>query len=91
MSKSIESHLSEDREFKPSKEFSKKARISSMAQYKRLHKESVEKPHIFWAREARELQWNKKWNKVLDWKAPYAKWFSGGKTNICVNLSLIHI
>ena len=37
MSKSIESLLSEDREFKPIKEFSNKARISSMAQYKRLH------------------------------------------------------
>ncbi|MBT8045053.1 MAG: acetate--CoA ligase [Verrucomicrobiae bacterium] len=91
MSNNIESHLSEDREFKPSKEFSKKARISSMAQYKRLHKESVEKPHIFWAREAKELHWDKKWGKVLDWKAPYAKWFVGGKTNICVNCVDRHV
>jgi len=91
MSNNIESHLSEDREFKPSKEFSKKARISSMAQYKRLHKESIEKPNIFWAREAKELQWDKKWSKVLDWKAPYAKWFVGGKTNICVNCVDRHV
>ena len=46
-----------------------------MAEYKRLHKESIEKPHVFWAREAKELHWDKKWSKVLDWKAPYAKWF----------------
>jgi acetyl-CoA synthetase len=91
MSKNIESHLSEDREFKPSKEFSKKARISSMSQYKRMHKESVEKPHVFWAREAKELQWSKKWGKVLDWKAPYAKWFVGGKTNVCVNCVDRHV
>ncbi len=91
MSKNIESHLSEDREFKPSKEFSKKARVSSVAQYKRMHKESVEKPHIFWAREANELGWAKKWSKVLDWKAPYAKWFVGGKTNICVNCVDRHV
>lgn len=91
MSKNIESHLSEDREFKPSKEFSKKARISSMAQYKRMYKESIEKPATFWAREAKELQWPKKWGKVLDWKAPYAKWFVGGKTNICVNCVDRHV
>ena len=57
MSKKIESHLTEDRVFKPSKEFSKKARISSMAQYRRMYKESIERPSVFWAREARELHW----------------------------------
>ena len=62
---------------KPSKEFSKKARISTMAQYKRMHKESIEKPNVFWGREAKELVWQKPWTKVLDWKAPNAKWFSG--------------
>ena len=91
MSNNIESHLSEDREFKPSKEFSRKARISSMAEYKRLYKESIEKPNTFWAREAKELRWDKKWTKVLDWKAPYAKWFVGGKTNICVNCVDRHV
>ena len=79
MSKKIESHLIEDRIFKPSKEFSKKARVSSMSQYRRMYKESIEKPSIFWAREARELHWQKRWNKVLDWKAPFAKWFTGAK------------
>lgn len=85
MSKKIESHLNEDRVFKPSKDFAKKARIKSMSQYKRMHKESIEKPHLFWAREAKELSWQKKWTKVLDWKAPYAKWFVGGKLNVCEN------
>ena len=56
-----------------------------MAQYRRMHQESIEKPHIFWAREAKELSWQKKWTKVLDWKAPYAKWFVGGKLNVCEN------
>ncbi len=85
MSRNIESHLSEDREFKPSKDFARKARISSMAQYKRMHKESIEKPHLFWAREAKELDWSKKWDKVLEWNAPDAKWFVGGKLNVCEN------
>lgn len=85
MSKTIESHLTEDRVFTPEKEFSAKARISSLAQYKKLFKESIEKPHLFWAREAKELLWHKPWGKVLDWKAPYAKWFVGGKLNVAEN------
>ncbi len=35
----------------------------------------------FWAKEANKLKWFEKWNKVLDWKKPYAKWFVGGKIN----------
>ncbi len=85
MSNKIESHLVEDRVFKPAKEFSAKARISSMTQYKRLWQESIDKPQIFWAREARELEWRTPWTKVLDWKAPDAKWFTGGKLNVCEN------
>ena len=85
MSKKIESHLSENRIFKPSREFSKKARVSSMAQYRRMYKESIDKPAAFWAREARELHWQKRWKKVLDWKPPFAKWFTGGRLNVCEN------
>ncbi len=85
MSKKIESHLIEERVFKPSKEFSKKARISSMAQYRRMYKESIEKPSVFWAREARELHWQKRWKKVLEWKPPFAKWFTGARLNVCEN------
>ena len=82
MSKNIETHLQEKRVFKPSKEFSKQARISSMAEYKRLYQESIDKPNTFWAKEAKELSWQKKWTKVLNWKAPFAEWFVGGKLNV---------
>ena len=81
----IESHLVENRVFKPAPTFSKKARIGSMAEYKRLHAESINKPDKFWSREAKELHWFKKWGKVLDWKIPYAKWFVGGKINAAQN------
>ncbi len=70
---------------KPSKEFAKHARIPSMAAYKKLYQESIDKPEKFWAREARELVWHKPWQKVLSWKAPNAKWFEGGKLNVCEN------
>lgn len=82
MSDNIETHLHEQRIFKPSKDFSKKARISSMAEYKKLYQESIDKPATFWGREAKELSWQKKWTQVLDWKPPFAKWFVGGKLNV---------
>ncbi len=85
MSKNIESHLHETRVFKPAKEFSKAARIGSMAEYKRLHKESISSPGKFWAREASELHWQKKWTKPLQWDPPFAKWFVGGKINAAEN------
>jgi acetyl-CoA synthetase len=85
MNSNIESHLVETRVFKPSPETSKGARIRSLAHYKRLHKESLENPERFWAREASELSWSKPWTKVLEWKCPSAKWFLGGKTNVAEN------
>jgi len=83
--------IDENTEFKPSKEFSKNARVSSMAQYKRMHKESIEKPNTFWAKEAKELKWQKAWDSVLEWKAPYAKWFHGAKLNVCENCVDRHV
>ena len=85
MSTNIESHLIEKRVFKPAKTFSKNARIKSLEQYRRMYRESIKSPEKFWAREARELVWNKPWEKVLEWKAPFAKWFVGGKLNLSEN------
>ena len=85
MSNNIESHLIENRVFKPAKEFVKKARVQSLAEYRKLWEESIKKPDKFWAREAKELTWNQKWTKVLDWKEPFAKWFVGGKLNVSEN------
>ncbi|MEY5025704.1 MAG: acetate--CoA ligase [Verrucomicrobiota bacterium] len=70
---------------KPSAEFSKKARISSLKKYQELWTESVQRPDRFWAREASELVWAQKWSKVLEWKEPFAKWFVGGKLNVSEN------
>ena len=71
--------------YQPAKEFSSKARISSMTQYRRLWRESIDQPEKFWAREAGELVWRQPWKEVLEWKAPEAKWFVGGKLNVCEN------
>jgi len=40
----------------------------------------------FWGKEAEELEWYQKWNKVLDdSNKPFYKWFVGAKTNIVHN------
>jgi acetyl-CoA synthetase len=85
MSSHIESTLVENRVFKPAKAFASKARIKSMAQYKKMWNESIKNPEKFFAREAKELTWQKPWKKVLDWKVPYAKWFVGGQLNVSEN------
>src|SRR5213079_786821 len=85
METNIESHLIEKRVFKPAKDFAKKARIKSLAQYRKMYGESIRRPDTFWAREAKELAWRKPWKKVLDWKAPFAKWFLGGQLNLSEN------
>ncbi|MBI3580368.1 MAG: acetate--CoA ligase, partial [Ignavibacteriales bacterium] len=46
---------------------------------------SIKNPEKFWAKVAGELDWFKKWNKVLEWKLPFAKWFVGGKINVSYN------
>ena len=82
---SNKSLLVENRVFKPDAAFVKKARISSMAQYKKMHAESLKHPDKFFGREAKELTWSKPFTKVLDWKCPNAKWFTGGKLNVSEN------
>jgi acetyl-CoA synthetase len=82
----ITSVMQEDRVFPPPKEFSKHAHITSLAQYRRLYKESTTSPEKFWAKRAKEeLIWFKPWKKTLEWNEPFAKWFSGGQTNVCYN------
>ena len=85
MAENIESHLVEKRVFKPAKNFAKGARIKSLEQYRRMYRESINRPEKFWAREASELVWQRRWKSVLKWKAPFAQWFAGGKLNVSEN------
>src|SRR5256886_17601444 len=85
MHDNIESHLMEKRFSKPPTQFSRNARIKSLAQYRRMYRESMRQPAKFWAREASELIWHNRWKKILEWKAPFAKWFVGGKLNVSEN------
>ena len=82
----ITSVSTESRVFKPSPEFSKRAHVKSLAEYRKLYNESIRSPETFWGKQAREeLVWFKPWKKVLQWKAPFAKWFVGGQLNVSYN------
>src|SRR5437879_13913094 len=85
MHDNIESHLKEKRVFKPAKDFAQKARIKNLAQYRRMYRESITQPDKLWSREAGELLWQKRWRKVLEWKAHFAKWFIGEKLDLSEN------
>ena len=69
-SQDIDSTLREDRVFPPPAEFSGKAHIKSLEAYEALYKRSIEDPEGFWAEAAGELDWFKKWDRVLEGTFP---------------------
>ena len=73
--------LTEDRVFEPPEEFRKNANINDPGIYERADAD----PEGFWADFAKELEWSRPWDTVLDWQPPDAKWFVGGKINASVN------
>ena len=81
----IESTLTETRIFLPPKEFSEQAHIKSFAEYEQIYDQAAENPEEFWASAAESLHWFKKWERVLEWNEPFAKWFVGGTLNISYN------
>src|SRR3989442_13150653 len=87
----IDSVLQEQRKFEPSAEFRRGAHIKSAEDYERIYRESVEEPEKFWGRVAEELHWFKKWDKVLEWNNPWAKWFTGGEINLSYNCLDRHV
>ena len=86
-SNTIETLLNESRHFPPSSEFSAQANINSQ--------EVVDEAHTdwqgWWATWAEKLTWDKKWDSVLQWEEPFAKWFDGGKLNASVQCLDRHV
>lgn len=70
-----------------------KLRIDSFSEYKKVYRESVEEPELFWAKVADDFIWHKKWDKTLEYSFEEAnfKWFSGGKLNITENVLDRHV
>ena len=77
----IDALLQEDRVFEPPADF----RAGAVAASESVYEEAAGDLEGFWARQAENLQWTKKWDSVLEWDPPWVKWFSGGRLNISVN------
>lgn len=63
------------------------SRITSFEHYQNQYKESIENPENFWAQQASEFVWKRKWDNVLKWnfEEPRVEWFVGGELNITEN------
>ena len=83
---SIENLSSESRTFAPSSEFAAQSN-AKVDLYAHADKDRL----AFWEEQASALQWEKKWDKALEWDAPFAKWFVGGKINATVNALDRHV
>jgi acetyl-CoA synthetase len=77
----------EQRRFPPSEEFKRAANVSDPA----IYTEAERDLEGFWARQAEQFVWSRKWDQVLEWEAPYAKWFVGGKLNLSENCLDRHV
>jgi len=56
-----------------------------------IYKKSLDDIEEFWDQEARKLEWDRAYDRVLDWDPPFAKWFPGGMLNashLCVDRHL---
>lgn len=83
----IEARMEDTKIYSPSEEFKKNANMNDPGIYK-YAEENYEK---FWEEQAENLHWFKKWDKVLEWNAPFAKWFVNGKINASYNCVDRHV
>ena len=86
VSDSIENLSVENRTFAPSADFAAQANVDATL-YAHADKDRL----AFWEEQASALQWEKKWDKALQWDSPFAKWFVGGKINATVNALDRHV
>ncbi|WP_404365717.1 propionate--CoA ligase [Corallococcus coralloides] len=57
-----------------------------MGSYLDFYRRSIEAPEAFWAEQARLIDWERPFDAVLDAsRPPFARWFVGGRTNLCHN------
>ena len=86
--RAIEEFYVENRTFPPSPAFVQEA----LTKDRSLYEEADADFKAFWARQARELlTWEKDFEMILEWKLPYAKWFSDGKLNVSYNCLDRHV
>src|SRR5688572_33425886 len=83
----LETFAREDRTLPPPPEFAAQANANDPGIYERAERDL----QGFWAEQAKALEWRKPFDAVLEWEAPYAKWFLGGELNISENCLDRHV
>jgi acetyl-CoA synthetase len=73
--------LREDRRFPPPESFVAQANASDPG----IRDRAEADPEAYWASWAEELDWFRKWDEVLEWTPPHARWFLGGQLNVAYN------
>jgi len=64
----------------------------AVGKYDSIYRRSLDHPQEFWAEAAAAIDWETKWDRVLDdSKAPFYRWFSGGRLNTCHNALDRHV
>jgi len=54
--------------------------------YADFYRRSIDDRDAFWAEQAQLVDWHKPFDRVCNYdKAPFARWFEGGLTNLCHN------
>jgi propionyl-CoA synthetase len=63
-----------------------------MGDYERTFRQSLEDPDGFWAAAAKDIDWYREPDTILDGSnAPFYRWFVGGDLNTCYNALDRHI
>ena len=87
LEKDLEVLLGDEERFPPPPDFAAQANVSDPAVYD----EAEQDPQAWWAKWARELDWFEPFESVLEWDAPWAKWFADGKLNASHNCLDRHV
>jgi acetyl-CoA synthetase len=84
----IDALLAEDRTFPPPEHFTRDTLVAGTF----LYDEAAEDDEGFWARQAADLvTWASEWDRILEWDAPFSKWFVGGTLNVAYNCLDRHV
>src|ERR1700758_3091423 len=60
--------------------------------YLETYRRSLERPEEFWAEAAEAIDWERRWDRVLDSsRPPFFRWFAGGRLNTCWNAVDRHV
>src|SRR5262245_39314574 len=64
----------------------------TVSTYDQVYARWQKEPEKFWAEAAEEIDWYKKWDRVLDdSRPPFYRWFIGGTVNSCYNALDRHV